>query len=282
MSTIKGSAHYTGLLPAIRPTTLESDWFQNRKPSLRKRASRALSRFLIAFCTGVAATLAWWSYGDAARQMIANYYPQLGWLAPKAEPVAQSAPDMIVLAPPAAPSFDQQQLSAMSLNLDAVRQSIDRIVAGQEQMTRSVDQIAASIAAGQEQTTRSIDQIASSIAASQGQMARSTDQTASSIATGPELMTDSIGEVATRIAQFLSAEAGGITVESRADGVSLQPTNIKPAEARPPQILSERGKQLSTTSGHHPSCFPLAWAVVQNRPGGWPSWTLQSARLRGR
>jgi hypothetical protein len=47
----------------------------------------------------------------------------------------------------------------MSLNLDAVR-SIDHIAAGQERMTRSIDQIASSIAAGQEQMARGIDQIA--------------------------------------------------------------------------------------------------------------------------
>jgi len=56
--------------------------------------------------------------------MIANSYPQLGWLAPQAEPVAQNVPEMTGVV---APSFDPQQLNAMSLDLDAVRQSIDRI-----------------------------------------------------------------------------------------------------------------------------------------------------------
>jgi hypothetical protein len=89
---------------------------------------------------GVAATLLWQSYGDAARAMIANSYPQLGWLAPQAEPVAQNVPETIALV---APSFDQQQLNAMSLDLDAVRQSIDRIATSmsaiQEQMSRGAD-----------------------------------------------------------------------------------------------------------------------------------------------
>jgi hypothetical protein len=110
--------------------------------TMRGSASRILSRFPIAFCAGVAATLAWW-YGHAARQMIANSHPLFGWLAP-AESVTQNAPDMIALAAPATPSFDHQQLSTMSLDLDAVQQSIDRIAAGQEQITRSVDQIASS------------------------------------------------------------------------------------------------------------------------------------------
>src|SRR5467141_2298399 len=149
MSTVRGSAHYEGLLPIvpsdepppIRPTILE-DPFPNGQPPLRKRASRALSRFLAIFCVGVGTTLAWQSYGDAAREMIANSYPQLGWLAPRPAPTAQSAADVIALAAPAVSPPDQQQLNAVSLDLDAVRQSVDQITtsiaASQEQMTRSV------------------------------------------------------------------------------------------------------------------------------------------------
>jgi hypothetical protein len=79
-------------------------------------------RFLITFCVGVAAALAWQSYGDAAREMIASSYPQLGWLAPQAA-VAQTVPDMIV---PAARSSDLQDLKAVSLNLATLRQRVDR------------------------------------------------------------------------------------------------------------------------------------------------------------
>jgi len=96
--------------------------------SLVKRALLALVRFLITFASVVAATLAWQSYGDAAREMIANSYPQLGWLTPQAEPVAQNAPDVIALAAPATPSPDQQQSNVTSLDLDAMRQSVDQIV----------------------------------------------------------------------------------------------------------------------------------------------------------
>jgi|SRR5712675_2973424 hypothetical protein len=95
-------------------------------------------RFLITFCVGVAAALAWQSYGDAAREMIASSYPQLGWLAPQAA-VAQTVPDMIV---PAARSSDLQDLKAVSLNLATLRQR--------------VDQLAAQVAAGQQQITRDL------------------------------------------------------------------------------------------------------------------------------
>src|SRR5712671_1308561 len=96
------------------PSPRQSEFSADSLPvnSSVKRALLALVRFLIIFCIGVAATLAWQSYGDTAREMIANSYPRFGWLAPQAEPVAQNAPDVIALAAPAALSPDQLQLNA--------------------------------------------------------------------------------------------------------------------------------------------------------------------------
>jgi hypothetical protein len=148
-----------GLLPVkkqlvevltIDPANLKNDQLRSERPGLGKRVPLALA--LIMFCIGVAATSAWQSYGDAAREMTASSFPQLGWLAPQAIPVAQNTPDATA---PATPSPDQQQLNAMSLDLDAVRQSVDRIAASQEQMTRNVDQLTA----GQEQVTRAITKL---------------------------------------------------------------------------------------------------------------------------
>ena len=141
--------------PAIRPADLQNDRSPKRRQPLGVRGPLAIARFLITFCVGVAATLAWQSYGDAARELIASSYPQLGWLAPKPAPNAPNAPDMSALAVPTAPSPDQQQLNAVSLDLDAMRQSVDRIAASQEQITRTVDQLAA----GQEQMAREISKV---------------------------------------------------------------------------------------------------------------------------
>jgi len=92
--------------------------------------------FLITLCIGVAATLAWQSYGDAAREMIANSYPQLGWLAPPAA-VAQTGPDTIV---PTTSSPDPQEIKAISVDLAALRQRVDQLAAqlaaSQQQMAR--------------------------------------------------------------------------------------------------------------------------------------------------
>jgi hypothetical protein len=93
-----------------------------------------MMRFLITFCVGVFATLAWQSYGDAARERIANSYPQLGWLAPEAA-VAQTAPATIV---PPITSPDQQEFKAMSSDLAALRQRVDQIAAGQDRIARDI------------------------------------------------------------------------------------------------------------------------------------------------
>jgi hypothetical protein len=278
MTTTRGSAHYTGLLP-VRLTTLENERFPTGQLPFRKRASRGLSS-LIAFCAGVAATFAWWSYGNATRQVIANSYPQLGWLAPK-EATVHTAPDTI--APTDAPNH--QQLDAMlGDDLHAMRLSLDRIVAGQELITRSIDEIAARVAAGQEQMTHSTDQTATGAAAGQEPTTGGSDQTVAAITIGQGQIARNIDQTATSVDQAPSARASSITVESRGDGASLQPTarlNITPTEAKPTQTSSERGKQLPAASGHDASCFPSAAAVLQNHPGSSPSWTLRAPGHEG-
>jgi hypothetical protein len=120
----------------IRPT---DRWIE--QPSLGKRASRALARFLIVFCIGVVAAFVWQSYGDAARQMIANSSPQLRWLAPQI--AAQAAPDMAAPTVTATPSPDVQQLKAMSLGLAALRQSVEQLAAAHQQMTDEIAKLQA-------------------------------------------------------------------------------------------------------------------------------------------
>jgi hypothetical protein len=117
-----------------------------KQPSFARRFSRGVVRFLITFCIGVAATLAWQSYGDAARQMIATSSEQLAWLAPPPAPGDQAAPPAIAPAPPA-PSPDLEQLKTVSLGLAAIRQSVDQlatqVAAGQEQVTRDISKLQA-------------------------------------------------------------------------------------------------------------------------------------------
>ena len=142
---------------SFRPVDLDT------RPSLGKRASRTLARFLMTFCIGVVATLAWQSYGDTARQLIANSYSQLGWLAPQPAPLAQTAPNMVAPATPAALSPEALQLKAMAANLAAVRQSVDQLaaqlIASRQQVAGDIADLRASVAAGQQQMAADIAKI---------------------------------------------------------------------------------------------------------------------------
>jgi hypothetical protein len=108
--------------------------------SLRHRAPRAIFRFLIAFCLGIAGTLGWQSYGDAARVMIAKSSEQLGWLAPVP---TEQASDITVPNAVASPSSDIEGLKTMSLGLAIMRQNVDQLITGQEQMAREITKLQA-------------------------------------------------------------------------------------------------------------------------------------------
>jgi hypothetical protein len=103
------------------------------RPSLRKRALHRLARFFVIFCVGVCSTLAWQSYGDTARAMIAKSSPQLGWLAPQPAPVAQTTSEAVASASAASPELKQ-----LAFGLAALRQSVDmlttQLASGQQQM----------------------------------------------------------------------------------------------------------------------------------------------------
>ena len=110
---------------AGHPAKVKNDQLTTSRSSLGKRASFAFAYYMIVFFVGIGATLAWQTYGDAARHLIV----------------------------PAASAPDQQQLNAMSLDLAAVRRSIDGLAIS----------IGTSIATSQEQTTHSIDELTASL-----------------------------------------------------------------------------------------------------------------------
>jgi len=111
------------------------------RPSLGKRVSRRLVRFLIVFSVGVGTTLAWQSYGDAARAMIATSWPQLATLAP--EPVSDSQPAPTA-APQATASPELQQLKEDLAQLKQELQQLKEIPAALASLRQSVDQLAGS------------------------------------------------------------------------------------------------------------------------------------------
>jgi hypothetical protein len=123
------------------------------RPSLGKRASRRLIRFLIVFSIGVGTTLAWQWYGDVARAMIATSWPQLASLAPEPSPVPeQNAPEQIAAAAQVtvSPELQQlkedlaqlkqelEQLKEIPAALASLRQSVDRLAGSQQQIAGTI------------------------------------------------------------------------------------------------------------------------------------------------
>jgi hypothetical protein len=109
------------LEPPLHPSEL--DRFEREPSSVSRWVPVAFVRFMIFFFVGVAMTLAWQSYGNAARRIVASLTPGLSWLAPP--PVAPSAPGASASGPAASPD----QLAAVSRSLAAVRQSVDKLAA---------------------------------------------------------------------------------------------------------------------------------------------------------
>jgi hypothetical protein len=138
----------------------------------KRRASRAFARYLVAICIGVAGTLAWQSYGEATKQIVATRAPELGWSpeakqmiagwvqqlgwtkspadsentavrpsvleTPQAAAVAQTVPEMVAPKAPAAPSLDPEQVQQMTQGLAALREIVLHLAAGQDRMAREI------------------------------------------------------------------------------------------------------------------------------------------------
>jgi len=142
------------LLDETFPTTKPIDGRSlHDQPSLGARALRRFSRFLLIMTIGAAATLAWQSYGDVAKQMVLDWVAQSGWslwlpLAglPSALDVASrqatrstpaQGPSMEPSRPEAAlgaPPRGVPPLEAMAQDFAAIRQNVERLAAGQEQL----------------------------------------------------------------------------------------------------------------------------------------------------
>src|SRR6516225_7180710 len=172
---------HSGVNPRLDLEALERKSLYNRllaiEKQTKKRSSRGFTRYLLAICIGVAATLAWQSYGEAAkqmfaakapelgwssetRQMIANWVEQLGWTkppathestaarsfateTPQAAPVQQTAPAAVAPSVPVAPSIDPAEVHQIAMDLTALRQTVAQITAGQDQIAREVDRLRA-------------------------------------------------------------------------------------------------------------------------------------------
>jgi hypothetical protein len=138
---------------------------------MERVASRGFVRYLVATCIVVAAVLAWQSYGDAAKQIIATRVPELGWspqtkqtkppvVESKAVPVTPTAPETVTPKAPTASSLDPEQVQRMVQSFAALRESVQQLAARQESLAvlgQTVDRLAA----GQAQMVHQIDMLQS-------------------------------------------------------------------------------------------------------------------------
>ena len=139
---------------------------------MKRRGSRGFARYLVAICIGIAATLAWQSYSEPVKHIIATRAPELGW-SPKGkkmiaswverlgwmQPPASSAgtlsaPQTVASSSkaPAVPSPDLQQAQQIEADIAAVREAVERHLAD---VRETVEQLAAS----QEQMVREITKL---------------------------------------------------------------------------------------------------------------------------
>ena len=112
---VKPSIHSPG------SSSLKDDQVASDRPSVGRRIFRTLTGFFIAVLIGVGGTLAWQSYGDAAREVVIVRAPTLAWLlsvsTTKLPAVAATSADpMLRLAP-------------LASNVDLVRRSLEQLAA---------------------------------------------------------------------------------------------------------------------------------------------------------
>jgi hypothetical protein len=124
MSSWRGGLDSRDLEPPLHPSEL--DRYEKEPSSVSRWVPVAFVRFIFIFFIGVATTLAWQSYGNAARRMVAQLNPRLGWLAP---PAAPTTPSTLGQHEPGLASVSPDQLAAISRGLAAVRQSVDKLAA---------------------------------------------------------------------------------------------------------------------------------------------------------
>ena len=95
--------------------------------NLEAKTLRRFVSYLVAICIGVAGTLAWQSYGQVAKQMLAAKAPELGWSPESKQMVANLVEQLgwtkpVAVAPqaPATPPIDPEQVHQIVVDLTAL------------------------------------------------------------------------------------------------------------------------------------------------------------------
>ena len=161
--------------PQIEMNTLRPA-FRGNRPSPGGRALRGFTGLVLTACIGTAAFVWQSSYGDAARQIVASWAPQLvstslenaglparpsppslvaAQTAPsQPAPLAQTASQDVAPTIAPAPSELAQLLQTMARDLTNVEQRIEQLKASQDQMASDNAKAVEQLKASQEQVTR--------------------------------------------------------------------------------------------------------------------------------
>jgi hypothetical protein len=132
---------------------------ENEVKKRGSRRPRGFRRYLVAILIGVAATLAWQSYGESAKQIIATRAPDLGW-SPEAKQMIATSVQWIGWTPagpekqmspvaqtaPTSPALDPGRVQQITQNLAALRQTVEQLAGGQDQMARQIARLEAAFA----------------------------------------------------------------------------------------------------------------------------------------
>jgi hypothetical protein len=133
---------------------------------MKGRGSRGgFARYLVAICIGVAATVAWQSYGEVPTQIIAAKAPELGWSPEAKQMIASWVQHLGQTKPPAGPESTAvqpsvqetqvatvaqtvpakvpasypEQVHQIAVDLAALGQTVDQLAASQDQMVHQID-----------------------------------------------------------------------------------------------------------------------------------------------
>jgi hypothetical protein len=137
-------------------------------------ASQGFVRYMLAICIGIAASLAWQSYGQTAKRIIATRVPELAWSpeskqtiatwverlgwtklptssdaaarpslpeTAQAATVGQIAQDKVAPRVPIAASADLQQIEQIARDVAGLRQSVEQVVASQTKMAGEINNL---------------------------------------------------------------------------------------------------------------------------------------------
>jgi hypothetical protein len=118
-----------------RASDFKRTQFASERPSNNRRLTRSLAHLSLAVLIGVAATLAWQSYGSEA---VRTWAPSLSPLLP--------ASTMEPPAPAVTSAELQAQLKSAALDLTIVKLSVEQLAGNQDLLARKEDQMAQTIA----------------------------------------------------------------------------------------------------------------------------------------